>query len=189
VTRTILAALAWTLAFSAAAAEESYAIDPVHSQPQYEVRHLGLTLQRGTFTKLSGRITLDRAAGTGTVNVLIDPASVRSNEPRLDDVLKGPSYFNVGSSPVLTFRSSTVRFDGDRVVEVVGDFTMLGATRPVTLKVDHFACTENPLTKRPMCGADATTTIKRSDWGMTRGIPLAPADEVRISIPVEAYRE
>ena len=187
--RTTIAALAWTLAFSAGAAEETYSIDPAHSQPQYEVRHLGLTLQRGAFTKVSGKITLDRVARTGTINVLIDPASVRSSEPRLDDVLKGPSYFNVASSPTLTFRSSSVRFDGDRVVEVVGDFTMLGVTRPVTLKVDNFTCIENPLSRKPMCGADATTTIKRSDWGMTRGIPLAPADEVRISIPVEAYRE
>lgn len=184
-----IAALAWTLAFSAGAAEETYSIDPVHSQPQYEVRHLGLTLQRGTFTRLSGKITLDRAARTGTVNVLIDPASVRSNEPRLDAVLKGSSYFNVESSPTLTFRSSSVRFDGDRVVEVVGDFTMLGVTKSVTLKVDDFFCGADPFLKRPMCAADATTTIKRSDWGMTRGIPLAPADEVRISLPVEAYRE
>jgi polyisoprenoid-binding protein YceI len=66
---------------------------------------------------------------------------------------------------------------------------MLGITKPVTLRVENFRCGEQPFNKKPMCGADASATIKRSDWGMTHGIPLAPADEVRISIPVEAYRE
>jgi len=188
-TRTAFAAVALTLALPAAAAEETYTIDSVHSQPQYEVRHRGFSQQRGTFTKLSGKITLDRSAGTGTVNILIDPTSVRSGDLTLDNVLKGEAYFNTERFPTLTFRSNNVRFDGDRLVEVVGDFTMLGVTRPVRLKVDNFVCGQDPLFKKPMCGAEVTTTIKRSDWGMTRGIPLAPADEVRISIPVEAYRE
>jgi polyisoprenoid-binding protein YceI len=150
---------------------------------------MGFSLQRGIFTRVSGKITLDRAAKTGTVNVLIDPTSVRSGDAALDNVLKGEAYFNVERFPTLTFRSSNVRFDGERVVEVVGDFTMLGVTRPVTLKVDDFVCGNDPFFRRPLCGAEVTTTIKRSDWGMTRGIPLAPADEVKISIPVEAYRE
>jgi len=188
-TRTAFAAVALTLALPAAAAEETYTIDSVHSQPQYEVRHRGFSQQRGTFTKLPGKITLDRSAGIGTVNILIDPTSVRSGDLTLDNVLKGEAYFNTERFPTLTFRSNNVRFDGDRLVEVVGDFTMLGVTRPVRLKVDNFVCGQDPLFKKPMCGAEVTTTIKRSDWGMTRGIPLAPADEVRISIPVEAYRE
>jgi polyisoprenoid-binding protein YceI len=187
--RAASAALTLSLALPAAAAVDTYAIDSVHSQPRYEVRHMGFSLQGGTFTALSGKITLDRDAKTGTVNVVVNPASVRSNNSQLDNVLKGPDYFNVERFPTLTFRSSAVRFDGDRVVEVVGDLTMLGVSRPVTLKVDHFVCGNDPFFRRPMCAADATTTIKRSDWGMTHGIPLAPADEVKISIPVEAYRE
>ncbi|HEX8012199.1 MAG TPA: YceI family protein [Casimicrobiaceae bacterium] len=183
-----IAALAWILALPATAEEETYTIDPRHSQPYYEVRHLGFSQQRGTFLKLSGTITLDRVAKTGTVNVLIDPASVRSSDPVLDNVLKSEAYFNVERFPTLTFRSNDVRFDGDRVVEVVGDLTMLGVTRAVTLKVDDFACGVDPVFKRALCGAEVTTTIKRSDWGMTRGIPFAPADEVKIAIPVEAYR-
>jgi len=188
-TRTAIAALALLVALPAAAAEETYNIDPVHSQPQYEARHMGFSLQRGSFTKATGKITLDRAAKTGTVNVLIDATAMHSIDPRLDNVLKGENYFNVEKFPTMTFRSSALRFDGDKLVEVVGDFTMLGVTKPVTLKVDNFVCGEQPFNKKPMCGAEATTTIKRSDWGMTRGIPLAPADEVKISIPIEAYRE
>jgi polyisoprenoid-binding protein YceI len=185
---TTIAALALALALPAAAEEQNYTIDPAHSQPQYQVRHIGFSQQRGTFIKLSGTITLDRVAKTGTVNVLIDPASVRSGDLALDNVLKGEAYFNIERFPTLTFRSSDIRFDGDRVVEVVGDLTMLGVTRAVTLKVDDFVCGVDPFFKRPLCGAEVTTTIKRSDWGMTRGIPLAPADEVKIAIPIEAYR-
>src|SRR5258708_27913673 len=160
--RAAIAALALALALPAQA-EETYAIDAVHTQPQYQVRHRGFSLQRGAFTRLSGRITLDLGAKTGTVNVLIDPASVRSGDATLDNVLKGEAYFNVERFPTLTFRSSKVRFDGDKVVEVVGDFTMLGVTRAVTLKVDDFVCGEDPFFKKPMCGAEITTTIKRSD--------------------------
>jgi len=185
---TALAALAWALALPAAAAEETYTIDPAHSQPYYQVRHMGFSQQRGMFTKLSGTITLDRVARTGTVNVLIDPSSVRSGDQALDNVLKGEAYFYVERFPTLTFRSNDVRFDGDRVVEVVGDLTLLGVTKPLTLKVDDFVCGQDPFFKRPLCGAEVSATIKRSDWGMTRGLPLAPADEVKIAIPVEAYR-
>jgi polyisoprenoid-binding protein YceI len=187
--RATLAALGLVLALPSAAEVETYTIDPTHSQPQYQVKHMGFSLQRGSFTGISGKITLDRAARTGTVNVLVDPASVRSGDATLDNVLKGEAYFNVERFPTLTFRSNQVRFDGDKVVEVAGDFTMLGMTRPVTFKVDDFVCGKDPFFKRPLCGAEVTTTIKRSDWGMTRGIPLAPSDEVKISIPVEAYRE
>jgi polyisoprenoid-binding protein YceI len=188
-TRSAIAALAMFVALPAAAVEETYNIDPVHSQPQYEVGHMGFSLQRGSFSKATGKITLDRAAKTGTVNVLIDATAMHSIDPRLDNVLKGENYFNVEKFPTLTFRSNNLKFDGDRLVEVTGDFTMLGVTKPVTLKVEKFVCGEQPFNKKPMCGVEATTTIKRSDWGMTRGIPLAPADEVKISIPIEAYRE
>ena len=186
--RAAIALLASTFALPAAAAEETYTIDPAHSQPYYQVRHMGFSQQRGMFTKLSGTITLDRVARTGTVNVLIDPSSVRSGDQALDNVLKGEAYFYVERFPTLTFRSNDVRFDGDRVVEVVGDLTLLGVTKPLTLKVDDFVCGQDPFFKRPLCGAEVSATIKRSDWGMTRGLPLAPADEVKIAIPVEAYR-
>jgi polyisoprenoid-binding protein YceI len=187
--RKTAATLALTLALPAAASEETYTIDAVHSQPQYQVRHMGFSLQRGTFIKRSGKIVLDRVAKTGTVNVLIDPTSVRSGDATLDNVLKSEAYFYVERFPTLTFRSSDVRFDGDRVVEVVGDLTMLGVTRALTLKVDDFVCGQDPFFKRLLCGAEVSATLKRSDWGMTRGLPLAPADEVKIAIPVEAYRQ
>ena len=80
-------------------------------------------------------------------------------------------------------------FDGDRVVGADGELTMIGVTKPVKLKVADFVCGDNPFNKKPLCGAEVSATIKRSEWGMTTGIPLTPADDVRIVIPIEAYRE
>ena len=103
---------------------------------------------------------------------------------------KSPSFFNAREYPTLTFKSEKITFDGDRVVGVDGDLTMIGVTKPVSLKVVNFVCGENPFNKKPMCGAEATATIKRSDWGMTNGLNISnPGDEIKLMIPVEGYKE
>ncbi len=155
----------------------------MHSQPQYEARHVGMGTQHGNFGKMTGRITLDRAARKGSVELTIDATSIRSNDPRLDAMLKGERYFNVEKYPTLTFKSSNVTFDGDRLVGVDGELTMLGVTRPVSFKVTHFNCGESPFNKKAMCGADATATIRRSEWGMTSGLQISnPADEITLLV-------
>ena len=183
----IVAAIA---AAAPAAAQESYAIDPVHSQPTWEARHVGMALQRGSFGKMTGKITLDRAAKKGTVDVVIDANSVKPHDPRLDPILRGERFFNVEKFPTITFKSDDVVWEGDRVVRVNGNFTMLGVTKPMTLQVVDFKCGEQAFNKKPMCGADATTTFMRSDYGMTDGVKIGnPADEIRLLMPVEAYKE
>ena len=173
-----------------ALAQETYILDPVHSQPTWEARHIGMSLQRGSFGKLSGKITLDRAAKKGTVDITIDANSVKPFDASLDPILRGPRFFNVEKFPTMEFKSNDVVFDGDRVVRVNGNFTMLGVTKPLTLQVADFKCGEHAYNKRPMCAADATGTIKRSEYGMTDGLNVGnPSDEIRLLIPVEAYRE
>jgi polyisoprenoid-binding protein YceI len=174
---------------SSALAEETYVIDPVHSQPMFEVRHMGFSMQRGTFTKATGKITLDVAAKQGSVDVTIDTNSIRTMDPRLDAHVKAEDFFNVATYPTMTFKSSRVVFDGGAIVAVDGDLTLLGISKPVTLKVSGFVCGQNPLNKKSMCGAEATTNIKRSEWGMSYGIPKAVSDDVQITIPIEAYKE
>lgn len=173
----------------AAAAEESYVTDPVHSQPSYQIQHTIFSTQRGEFLKSSGKITIDREAKKGSIDVSIDTTSIRSHDPRLDIILKGEDYFNVAKYPTMTFKSTALRFDGDRLIGAEGELTMIGVTRPVTLKVADFQCGENPFNKKPMCGAEVTTTIKRSEWGMKTGVGRSSGDDVKITIPVEAYRE
>lgn len=183
-----IAAVAALVALPAAAADETYVIDPVHSQPQWEARHIGFSNQHGNFGKVTGRIVLDRAAHTGSVDVVIDATSIRTYDARLDAIVKGERYFNVEKYPTLTFKSTRVTFDGDRLVGVDGELTMLGVTRPVELKVANFVCGQQTFNKKPMCGAEATTTIKRSEFGMTSGLEIGnPADEIKLTLPVEAY--
>lgn len=184
------ASLALALALPAAGAEETYAIDPVHSQPTYEIQHLrGLTTQRGSFSKLSGKVTFDAAAKRGSIDVTIDTTSIRTHSPQVDAVVKGDDYFSVAKFPTMTFKSSNLVFEGDRVVGANGELTMIGVTKPVSLKIANFMCGENPFNKKPMCGAEATATIKRSEWGMKAGIPNSSGDDVKLVIPIEAYRE
>jgi len=182
-------ALALAITAGRAAAQETYTIDPVHSQPTFEARHLGFSQQHGSFAKSTGKITLDRAAKKGTVEVVIDTTSIRTYDPRLDEQMKSENFFNVAKYPTLTFKGNNVIFDGDRVVQVDGDLTMLGVTKPVSLKVANFVCGEHPMNKKSMCGAEATTTIMRSEWGMKYALPKAVSDEIKLTIPIEAYRE
>jgi polyisoprenoid-binding protein YceI len=187
--RLALTALA-VLPAASFAADQTYVIDPVHSQPQWEARHIGFSNQHGNFGKATGKITLDHAARKGSVDVTIDATTIRTYDGRLDAVVKGERFFNVEKFPTLTFKSTSLSFDGDRLVGIDGELTMIGVTKPVSLKVADFHCGEQTFNKKPMCGAEATTTIKRSDWGMTNGINIGnPADEIKITLPVEAYLE
>ena len=188
--RVLVGSFAIAMAVPALAAEESYVIEAVHSQPQWEARHISMSPQRGSFGKVSGKVMLDREAKKGSIDMTIDATSIRTFDGRLDAIVKGERFFNVEKFPTLTFKSDKLTFDGDRVVQVDGDFTMIGVTKPVSFKVTNFVCGENPFNKKPMCGAEATATIKRSDWGMTNGLNINnPGDEVRLMIPIEAYRE
>jgi len=182
-------ALALLVVARAAAAEDIYDIDPVHSQPMFEVKHMGFSIQRGSFAKATGKVTLDRVGKKGTIDVTIDTASIKTIDPRLDVHVKGEDFFNVAKYPTMTFKSSHLIFDGDQVVAAEGEFTMLGVTRPLTLRVANFVCGDHPVNRKAMCGAEVTTTIKRSEWGMSYGTPKALGDDVRISIPIEAYKE
>ena len=187
--RVIVLAAAAALALPAAA-QESYVLESAHSQPVWETRHIGMALQRGSFGKMAGKITLDRAAKKGTVDMTIDANSIKPFDARLDPILRGPRFFNVEKFPTMEFKSDDVVFDGDRVVRVNGNFTLLGVTKPLTLNVVDFKCGEQAFNKKPMCAADATGTFKRSEFGMTDGLQIGnPGDEIRLLIPVEAYKE
>lgn len=173
-----------------AAAQDVYVVDTTHTTPMFEIAHLGgMSRQRGFFTNTTGKITLDRAAKTGAIDVEIGTGSVVTGSRVLTDVLKRDDFLASDRHPTMRFASRDVVFDGDVPVAARGELTLLGVTRPVTLAIADFRCGTQPFTRRPMCGAEATATIRRSDFGMTYGIPNVAGDEVRIVIPVEAVRE
>ena len=183
-----LAVLAATLTLPAAAESETFTIDPNHTFPSWEISHMGISTQRGRFDKTAGKITVDTAAKTGSVEVTIDAASVDTGHPKLGEHLRSPDFLNVSAFPTLTFKSNEFAFDGEKVKSVKGELTVLGITQPVVLNAERFACGSHPLTKKKMCGAEFTAVIKRSDWGLKRGIPSV-GDEMLLRINVEAVKD
>lgn len=173
---------------SPALAAESFTIDGRHTFPVFEINHLGFSTQRGRFNKTEGKITLDRAAMTGSVDIKIDSASVDMGLEDWDKHMRGEDFFNVAQFPNMTFTANTFGFDGDKPVAAEGTLTLLGVTKPVSLKIAGFTCGTHPINKKPLCAADISTTIKRSEWGMKKYVP-AVADEVVIKIPVEAFKD
>ncbi len=184
----VLAALLALAAPAAFAAPEVFTIDPGHTFPAFEVAHLGISTQRGRFDRTSGRIEIDREAGTGRIELAIETASVSTGNRALDGVLRGEDFFDVEKHARMTFRATAIDFERDEPRRARGELTMNGVTRPVALTVERFACTRLPFLVRLTCGADVTTTIRRSDFGLTRFTNFV-ADEVRIVVQVEAVRE
>lgn len=183
----ITIALASTMSASAFAAD-SYTIDARHTFPGFEVSHLGFSLQRGRFNATSGKITLDSANKSGSIDVTIDATSIDTGLAELEKHLQGEDFFDTAKYPTITFTSKALKFDGDKLVGADGDFTMHGVTKPVSLNLDHFKCAPHPMNKKPTCGANATTTIKRSEFGIAKYVP-AVGDDVKITIQVEALKD
>jgi len=165
----------------------SYSVDPKHTYASFEINHLGLSTARGRFDRTSGSIALDAAAGSGSIEIVIDTASIDTGLAKRDEHLRREEFFNVAQYPTITFVARSLIFEGDRLVKADGELTMLGRTRPVSLQITHFACGEHPIHHKPACGADAETRIRRSDWGMTTYLPTI-GDEISIHIGVEAFR-
>ncbi|HND24072.1 MAG TPA: YceI family protein [Rhodocyclaceae bacterium] len=166
----------------------SYSIDPNHTHVIFETDHLGLSTQRGRFSRSSGKIVLDRAARSGTVDVSLDAAALDMGFAKWNENMRGENFFNVAEFPAVSFRSARLVFDGDTPVAAEGTVTLLGVSRPLTLTLQRVHCAPNPLNKRETCGADITGRLKRSEFGMTRNIPSV-SDEVRLIIAVEAFRD
>ncbi|MET3131033.1 polyisoprenoid-binding protein YceI [Oxalobacteraceae bacterium GrIS 1.11] len=179
-------ALLATVSASAFAAD-TYNIDPNHTYPSFEADHMGMSVWRGKFDKTSGTVSLDRAAKTGTLKIVIDAASIDFGLDKMNTHAKSPDLFNVEKFPSVTYESKSFKFDGDKLVSVDGQLTMLGVTKPVTLTVNKFKCMIHPRLKREVCGADASAEFKRTDFGMNFGIP-AFAPEVKLAIQVEAIK-
>jgi polyisoprenoid-binding protein YceI len=186
-TKLLIATLAATLAAPVLAAD-IYSIDPGHTHPSFEISHFGWSTQRGRFDKVSGKLTLDRAAKTGSVDVTIDVASISTGVAKLDEHLKSEDFFNAAKYPTITFKSKKLNFAGDKPSSVDGEITLLGVTKPLTLTISAFQCAPNQFIKKDVCGADATGTIKRTEFGMAKYAPNL-GDDVKLLINVEASKD
>ena len=183
----ITAALLFTasMAVSAIAAPVEYNLDSSHSFPRFSYSHMGLSTQLSRFNHTTGTVVFDKAAKTGSVDVVIDINSVDTGFDVFNGHIKGEDFFNAAQFPSATFKSTKVTFEGDQPVSVDGDLTIKGITKPVTLKLTHFVSTVHPMAKKEAIGADATVVIKRSDYNMAKYVPYV-SDEVTITISLEA---
>ncbi|HVI60162.1 MAG TPA: YceI family protein [Luteimonas sp.] len=189
--RSILALAPLLLASGlACAATVTYDIDPEHTYPSFEADHLGgLSVWRGKFNRSSGKVTLDRAAGTGTVEVEIDAASIDFGNDALSEHARGPDLFDVGKYPTARYAGRLEGFAEGKPTRVVGELTLHGVTRPVELQVKSFKCMPHPVLKRELCGADALATIQRDEFGMPAGKDYGFGMAVTLRIQVEAIAQ
>lgn len=188
-------AVAAALPLAVAAAPENYTLDPYHTYPNFLVDHLGFSSMWGRFNKSAGKFTIDRAAKTASLELNVDTTSIdtgdmeKGSRPRArDDHLRQADFFNSAEFPRMTYKSTAVKFNGDNVAEVDGQLTLLGVSRPLHLKLERWRCGPHPVSKREMCGGNASGTIRRSDFGMKYGVP-AIGDEVRLYVEFEAYKD
>ena len=183
-----LIALATTLAAPVFAAPETYVVEPNHTYPRFEYNHLGYSNQIQRFNKTSGTIVYDKVAKTGSVDITIDAKSVDTGYALFDQHIQGEDYFDTAQYPTITFKSTAVKFEGDKPVTIEGNLTVKGITKPVTLNVTSFHAMPHPMVKKDAIGANAVTKIKRSEFNAGKNAPYV-SDEVTLTIAVEAIKQ
>jgi polyisoprenoid-binding protein YceI len=186
--RSILAALLAVTALGASAEPVTYAVDASHTRVWWETRHFGTSTQRGRFDDVQGNIVIDREGRKGEVSIVIDTASVSSGVPALDKILKGSGFLAAEAYPAAYFVATRLRFDGERLAALRGEFTLRGASRPLELRSTRFNCRRDPVVQREVCGGDFEGEILRSEYGSTFGLPFV-GDKVRLLISIEGIRQ
>jgi polyisoprenoid-binding protein YceI len=186
--KTIFYVVCGSLLSFAVVAADSYTVDSRHTFPSFEINHLGFSTQRGRFNETSGKVMLDISAGKGSIDISVNTASISTGLAELEEHLRGKEFFDSAQYPTMTFKSDKLSFKSDKLVGADGELTLHGMTKPVHLDVDQFYCGMNMIRLKYTCGANAVTTIKRSDFGIDKYVP-AIADEVRVLIQVEAIKD
>lgn len=174
----------------AVAAPVKYTIDSDHTYPSLEADHFGgLSTWRGKFNKTSGTVVLDREAGSGSLDVTVDTASIDMGHDKLNDhVRTGGDMLDVGKYPTATYTGKLVKFVDGAPTEVDGTLTLHGVTKPVKLTIDHFGCRAHPMKKKEVCGANAIGTINRADFGVDWGKQYGFNMDTKLAIQVEALK-
>jgi polyisoprenoid-binding protein YceI len=191
----ILVALVLTISMPLAASADTWQIDPGHTSIQFTVRHMTISSVRGQFDKFAGTITVKgNNPASASIDVTIDTASIDTHSADRDADLKSTNFLDVAKYPTMTFKSKKIETVGHGKYKVIGDLTLHGVTKPVTLAVE----VPGPPIKDPWgnmrAGASATAKISRKAFGLTwnKLIEAGGAmvgDEVSISIDVEAVKK
>jgi polyisoprenoid-binding protein YceI len=184
-----LVAFASAIVTPAFAAPATYNLDPAHTYPSFEADHFGgVSVWRGKFTKSSGTVVLDTVAKTGTVDVTVDASSIDTGNTALDKHVRSAEMLDVEKYPTAVYKGTSIRFEGDVPVDVIGTLTLHGVTKPLNLKIDSFKCFQNPMLKREVCGADAKGEFDRADYGVNFGQTYGFKMATTLQIQVEGIK-
>jgi polyisoprenoid-binding protein YceI len=183
-----IATLASGITASAVAAPVTYAIDGNHTYPRFSYSHFGYSTQLSKFNKTSGKVVFDPEAKAGNVDIVIDMKSVDTGSDVFNGHIQGEDFLDTTKYPTATFKSTAVKFDGDKPVAIEGNLTIKGVTKPVTLTVTRFQRMPHPMLKKDAIGADAVVTVKRSEFNAGKYAPYV-GDDVTINIAVEAQQQ
>ncbi|HMB56756.1 MAG TPA: YceI family protein [Arenimonas sp.] len=182
-----LASLLSTFAAPATAADVTYTLDPSHTQVQFNWAHMGYSHPGGDFDTISGSLkwnAADISKSSVKVNIAVD--SIHTRVAALDEELRGDKFFDTAKFPTITFTSTKVERGAKAGrFKVTGDLSLHGVTKPVVLDVTLNQQGIYPMLKLPALGFDASTHIKRSDFGLGYGVPMV-GDDVQVRITVEA---
>ncbi len=174
---------------SALGAPTLYNIDPDHTHPSFEVDHFaGLSTWRGTFKKTSGSIELDSVAKSGSVDVLVDTASIDFAHDKLNEHASSPEMLDVVKFPTAEYKGQFVDFANGAPKTISGNLTFHGVTKPVTLNINSFKCIDHPMLKKQVCGADASGSFNRADFGVNYAQQYGFNQNVLLRIQVEAIK-
>jgi polyisoprenoid-binding protein YceI len=183
----LLAVACGALAGAAVAAPVTYNIDPMHTYPTFEADHMGgMSFWRGKINSSSGKIMVDKAAGTGSVEVTMDMKTIDFGIDALNNHAQTADLFDTTKFPTATYTGKLVKFQNGAPTEVEGTLTLHGVSKPVTLKINTFMCKEHPMQKKEFCGADASASINRDDFGVDFGKQMGFKMAVTLRISVEA---
>jgi len=185
---TLLAGALTLTAVSALAAPVTYKMDPAHTYPSFEADHMGVSIWRGKLNKSAGKVTLDKAAGAGDLEVAVDLASIDFGQDALNKWAVGPEFFDTAKYPKALYKGKLTGFGKDGKPNVTGELTLHGVTKPVDLKVNLFKCIQHPMYKRDYCGADALAVIQRDQFGLTAGKDYGFKMDVTLRIQIEAVK-
>jgi polyisoprenoid-binding protein YceI len=165
----------------------TWAIDPVHSEASFVVRHLGVAKVRGRFDMFEGQIVTAENLLESSVTATIDATSVSTGNTDRDQHVRAEDFLDVANHPTITFTSTGVRTEGEQGF-LEGELTIRGVTKPVTLAIEINGFGEG-FEGKPVIGVSATAEIKRTDFGVTAGpVSAMVSDKVKISLEIEANK-
>jgi len=184
--RFVLASFAALAGASAFAAPVTYVLDPRHTYPSFEADHMGgLSIWRGKFTDTTGKVVYDKEAKSGSIEVTVNIASIDFGMAKMNEHAKSPEIFDAAKYPTAIYTGKFTKFNGATPTEAEGTLTLHGVTRPVILTINSFLCKPNPMTKKEVCGADASAAFSRSDFGVNYGEAYGFKMGVKLQIQVE----